>query len=186
VIRRPSPQRLAFLVAAAGLTLVLALPAGAPARPLVKAFGPGCWKGTGHGSIAGTHSPAKGLTFTIDKSAVTFMLGVDSKRHALGDLDVVGHGSGDVNANGVTATVEIRVTSDISLFGTASKVVADGDLKYTGAVVIGGASSPLNFTAPVDHLPLVIKTATATRVSGTVGNATWTAIRVRKSWRNCA
>jgi hypothetical protein len=169
------------LLTAGGLALLAAVPAGsAPVQQQAKSFVPGCWKGTGKGPLVGSASPAPGLKVNMDKSSFSFVLHA-TKHTVLGGLEVNGHGGGEAKASGVTATVELRVSGNLDLTGNPSHVVADGDLAMKGAIVVAGVTSALNQALPVNAMPLTIKTATATKVTGTAGNSTWSAVRVGKS-----
>jgi len=178
-------RQAASLLLLVGVGLIVALPAwGVAAKQQAKIFAPGCWKGTGHGFL-GSKSPAAGLKFNINKSSLTFRLLV-TKDNAVGSLEMAGHGGGEATVSGVTATVEMQVSGNLALSGKPSKVAADGDVDYKGAIVVAGTTQELNFTTPVDALPLTIKTATPTKVTGTVGNATWSAVRAGSTFKSCA
>jgi hypothetical protein len=170
----------AVVLLAAG-ALPLAVPAGAPAQPAVaKAFASGCWKGKGKGNIIGVSSPTPGITINIDTNAYTFVLHV-TKKVAAGKLNMKGHGTGVVSASGVTATADITVTGNLGLSGTPSKVSIKGQTNVQGSVSVAGTTVPINFSGPVNGVPLKIKSVTPTKATGTAGKSTWTAARVGKT-----
>jgi hypothetical protein len=164
---------------------VLAWPLGTPAQPLAKAFPIGCWKGKGQGLVVGEQkAPAPGLSVNIDKSGYTFILLVTSKT-AVGGLSLSAHGHGEMHANGLNGIVELAISGELQITGTAKHLVVDGPVHYKGAAVANGVSVPIAFTHEATPGQLEINTVTPKKVTGVAGTSTWTAVWTGKPKLGC-
>jgi hypothetical protein len=172
-MRRPM---IGALLATILVAVVLVWPLSTAAHPLAKAFPIGCWKGKGQGLMIGElKPPAPGLTINIDKSQYTFTLLV-TKKTALGSLELDAHATGEMNANGLSGTVELTITGDLDITGNAKHLIVDGPLRYKGAVVVNGVSAPIDTTHEASEGQLEINTVKPKKVTGVAGTSTWTAV----------
>jgi hypothetical protein len=179
-------RRVVAALLATGLVAVVFIwPLSTAAQPAVKAFPIGCWKGKGQGLVIGEQkAPAPGLSIDINKSQYTFILLV-TKKTAVGGLDLTAHGSGEMHAKGLNGTVELSITGDLDITGTAKHLVVDGPMHFKGAAIANGISVPLNFTHDADAGELEINTVTPKKVTGVAGTSTWTAVWTSKPKLGC-
>jgi hypothetical protein len=147
---------------------------GASAHPAVKAFGPGCWKGTG--TYVGSYKKGY-VTATVTKGKLLFALSVakDPTAPVYGSMDTSGHGTGTVAVSGTEIDLEVEMTGALTINGTREKLKAGGEVHWKGVALYNGAPIPIDLTMPMENAALTILTAGPKHVTGKFGKSKWTA-----------
>ena len=136
-----------------------------------KAFPPGCW--VGKGTFAGTKTIG-GATVNVSNGTLTFKLVVTKKKVAVGFADVAAHASGDISANGMSASGEIDFTGNFDLTGAPGNVAVDGSYAMKGVLVVSGLDVPIDQEVPGQG-KLGITSVKPATVKGTFDYVNWTA-----------